>query len=573
MITVKIDEPIKLQSTFFSPKSGFVSFQYNYKIVEFIKSLSTRVYHPDTKTWEIPETLISKLCNELSEFDIEITGEMVKKKATNTNILPKGFEFKTQPFNHQLEGVMFGLGMPTFILGDEQGLGKTKQGIDLALARRQSDKIKRCLIICGVNGNKYNWEEEVAVHSNEKSWILGSRFRKRTNKRYEGSSQEKLDDLNNLPKDFFLITNIETLRQLSRREKNKKIFPIADKISQLCASGEIGMIIFDECHKAKNPDSDQGKALLKTNAKFMVAMSGTPLMNSPLDLYMPLKWLGYEGHSFYQFKNHYCMLGGFGGSEIVGYKNLGELRSMVEKIMLRRLKNEVLDLPPKIPKVEYVEMNASQSKIYDEIKKQLIEEIDKIAIGPNPLAQMIRLRQATGYPGILSTSITESAKMDRMVELVDDFVDNDAKCIIFSNWESITEVARKKLAKYNPGYITGDVDTEQRMAAVQRFQKDPDCKVIIGTIGAMGTGITLNAASEVIFLDEPWNRALKDQAEDRSHRIGTKGTVNITTIICKDTIDERIHDIVYKKGRLSDMLVDGNGDIKDKKGLASHLLS
>ena len=86
---------------------------------------------------------------------------------------------------------------------------------------------------------------------------------------------------------------------------------------------------------------------------------------------------------------------------------------------------------------------------------------------------------------------------------------------------------------------------------------DPKCKCIIGTIGAMGTGLTLTAASTVIFLDSPWNRANKEQAEDRAHRIGTKSTVNIITIVCKDTIDERIEELVYKKGLMADALVDG----------------
>lgn len=573
MIKIEIGKPDKIQPTHFSPNSGFISFPYNFEIIQYIKSLSNRVYNPKNKTWEVPQTLISKVCNDLSNFDIEISGEMVKHKPFNTNVLPKDFEFKTQPFKHQLEGVIFGLNNDTFLLGDEQGLGKTKQGIDLALIKKKENGFKHCLIVCGVNGNKYNWEDEINTHSNESSWILGSRFTKRENKRREGGSRDKLDDLNNLPDDFFLITNIETMRGLSKRKGRKKIFPIAEKIKQLCESGVIGMIIFDECHKSKNPDSDQGKAMLKIKADNMIAMSGTPLMNNPLDLYFPLKWLGYESHSFYQYKNFYCKLGGFGGREVIGYKNLGNLRQIVDKIMLRRLKSEVLDLPPKVHKVEYVEMDKNQTKIYNEVKGELIENIDKIKLSNNPLAMMIRLRQATAYPGILSSSHTESAKMDRMVEVVEDAVSNGSKCIIFSNWEQVTEVAKEKLAKYNPGYITGKVDTEQRMEHINRFQNDESCKVIIGTIGAMGTGLTLNAASEVIFLDSPWNRALKDQAEDRAHRIGTKGTVTVTTIVCKDTIDERIEDIVYKKGKMSDMLVDGNANKQDSKTIVNYILS
>ena len=108
---------------------------------------------------------------------------------------------------------------------------------------------------------------------------------------------------------------------------------------------------------------------------------------------------------------------------------------------------------------------------------------------------------------------------------------------------------------YNPAMIIGD--TKDRMAEVEKFQNDPTCYVILGSIGAMGTGLTLNAASNVIFLDEPWNKALKNQCIDRAHRPGTKNNVNIYTLICKNTVDEGVHKIVEKKGRLADQIVDG----------------
>lgn len=570
MITITIGEPNKLTATHFSPKSGFISFNYDANIVQYIKAMPTRIYIPEAKQWEIPMASISTLCNELSNYDIEIVGEMLKKHDDGINVLPKEFTFKTQPFNHQVEGVMYGLNHDTFLLGDEQGLGKTKQIIDLAVLRKRTEGLKHCLIICGVNGNKYNWQNEVSVHSDEKSWILGTRYTKKTNKEFIGSSQDKLDDLNKLPNALFIITNIETLRQLATKKGKTKVYPFADRINQLCESGQIGMIAFDECHKAANPDSEQGKAMLSTKGKYKIAMTGTPLMNKPLDLYFPLRWLGYEDHSFYSFKQHYCIFDEFGNPN--GYKNLGELRQVVEQVMLRRLKDDVLDLPPKVHTVEFVEMYTDQKKVYDEVKSALKENIDKLQVAPNPLAQMIRLRQATGYPGILSTEIKESAKMDRMLELVEEITSSGGKCVIFSNWEQIATVARQKLLPYRPAYIVGNVPTEERFKEMDRFQKDANCKVIIGTIGAMGTGFTLNAASDVIFLDSPWNRALKDQAEDRAHRIGTKGTVNVRTIVCKDTIDEKIENVVYKKGKLSDMLIDGNAEIRNKSSFIQYML-
>lgn len=561
MIKIRIDKPEKLSGNILVKYSAFVSFDYNGTIVQYIKNMGTRVYNPENHTWEMPVSNIIGLCNKFENEEIEITGiyqDMETKKLDDIQI-PETYKFKTKPFSHQLDGVRFGLSKKKFLLCDDQGLGKTKQIIDLAGCLNEVNPIKKVLIVCGVNSLKYNWQSEIEIHSNEKGWVLGTRFRK-NGKSYEGSSNDKLADLNNLPDCKFIITNIETLRAGAKKvSKTKYSFPIAEKIAELCKSGEISMIAFDECHKAKNPTSLQGRAMSLISAEYMVAMSGTPLMNNPLDLYFPLHWLGYEQHSFYQFKQHYCKFGGYGGTEIVGFKNLEEIRALMDEIMIRRLKMEVLDLPEKMHQVEYVEMGSKQRIIYNEVYNGIMSSLNKVKFSDNPLSMLIRLRQATGYTGILSDTIKESAKLDRMEELVSELAESGKKCIIFSNWSNITSIAKERLKKYNPAYITGDTSPNERMEEVSRFQNNDCCKVIIGTIGAMGTGLTLTAGQTVIFLDSPWNRALKDQAEDRAHRIGTQGTVNIITLVTKGTIDERIEDIVYKKGLISDALVDGKG--------------
>ena len=324
-------------------------------------------------------------------------------------------------------------------------------------------------------------------------------------------------------------------------------------------------------HKCKDVTSIQGKHLLKLQAETMISMTGTPLMNNPLDLFIHLKWLGYEKHPFYSFKQHYCVFGGFGGYQIVAYKNLDQLKAQFEDIMLRRLKKDVLDLPDKIYTTEYVEMTKNQQKIYNDVYNDLSDNIDKVEAAINPLAELIRLRQATGYTGILSSTIQESAKLDRLEELIEEIVENGNKAIIFSNWTSMTNPTYERLQKYNPAIITGE--TKDRVAEQDKFINDKNCKVIIGTTGAMGTGLTLTAANTVIFLDEPWNKALKDQAEDRAHRIGTKSNVNIITIICKNTIDERIHDLVEQKGRMSDLIVDSKLTKQNRHNLVNFLLS
>lgn len=567
VITVRIGEPDKLQNAVIVKQSAFVSFNYDAEIVAFIKSLSTRVYHPDTRTWEIPVQYLPKFCNTFNNDTIRISGIYKNISDRITSDIPSDYTFKTKPFPHQIDAVKFGLANPHWLLCDEQGVGKTKSVIDWIGCLDQIKPINKVLIVCGVNSIKYNWRKEISVHSDNDSWVLGTRFRKNGSE-YVGGSKERLYDLDNLPEAKFIITNIESLRTGVEKSKqgNKTVykFPIAEKIQELCDKGEISAIVFDEAHKCKDITSLQGRAMCSIKAEYMVALTGTPIMNSPLDSFFLLKWLGYENHSFYEFKMHYCVMGGFNGHDVVGYKNMAQLRSSLNAIMLRRLKSEVLDLPPKIRKIELVDMNAKQDILYKEVMAGIKTNINKIRFSANPLAMLIRLRQVTGCPEILSDKVHESAKLDRMEELVEELALSNQKCIIFSNWTEVTSVVKKRLAKYKPAYITGETKDTERMNEINRFQTDPSCKVIIGTIGAMGTGLTLTAAQTVIFLDSPWNRALKDQAEDRAHRVGTAGTVNIITICCKNTIDERIEALVDKKGAISDALVDGKmsaGDI------------
>ena len=550
MININIKASEKLNNDF----SAFISFDYDNLIVNTLRELPFKFYNKDTTTWEIPTDKVLTIISNLQGFEIELKGNLSLLNPKPFNLdLPKGFEFKTNPFEHQKFGVQYGLQHDRWFLGDEQGLGKSKQVIDIAVIRKIEMGYKHCLIVCGVNTLKWNWVNEIHTHSNEDAWILGQKTTRKGTIRI-GSTKDKLNDLIHLEKypddlPYFIITNIESFRD----EK------IAEQISKLCNLGIINMCAADEMHKCKNPQVQQTKGFLKCLSECRIGMTGTPLMNSPLDLYVILKWLGYESHAFYSFKKHYCIMGGYGGYEVVGYKNMEQLTAQINDIMLRRLKSEVLDLPEKTYIDEIVEMETKQSKLYDEIEAGIKNEL---AMGTldltNPLSTLIRLRQCTGYTGIVSDCIFESAKLDRMEDLIEEAVSNNQKVIVFSNWTQMTDIVEQRLNKYNPAVITGETNDSYRQSMVTKFQEDNNCKVIIGTIGAMGTGLTLTAGSVVIFLDEPWNRALFDQAVDRAHRIGAKSNVTIYSLMCKDTVDERIHDIIYKKGVMSDAIIDGN---------------
>lgn len=559
MIVVDIRKHDKLSNNLYS---AFITFDYNSEIVDKIRNYPFRFYNANAKEWEIPTENVQDFVNSMGRYDIKLTGELSQLNEKKVDVdIPEGFHFKTKPFNHQEKGLEYGMKYDRWFLGDEQGLGKSKQVIDIAVARKIKYGYKHCLIVCGVNTLKWNWMNEIHTHSDENSFILGQRTLKNGILTI-GSMNNKLNDLDNIDElPYFIITNVESFRNED----------FANKVKDLCKKGKINMCAADETHKMKNPSSQQTKGFLKCLPECRIAMTGTPLMNNPMDLYVILKWLGYENHAFYSFKQHYCVMGGYGGYEIVGYKNMDQLTNQINSIMLRRLKKDVLDLPEKIYVDEYVDMLPKQSEIYKEVQMDIKAHIDEIKFDNNPLSTLIRLRQATGYTGILSSSIQESAKLDRMVDLVDEAVSNDDKCLVFSNWTQMTDEIVKRLKQYNPALITGQTKDSDRTIQQDKFMNDDSCKVIVGTIGAMGTGLTLTAGTTVIFLDEPWNKALFEQAVDRAHRIGTKNNVTIYSIMCKGTIDERIHDLIYKKGQMSDAIIDGK-IVGNKTEILNYLL-
>ena len=543
--------------------SLYVTFDFDMRIVEVIRSFSTKFWNAEDKIWELPINKLTELTTKIDWCEFDITADEYVTLEKPEIKVPDNFNFKTNPYDHQIVGFNYGLQNDRWLLGDEMGLGKTKQVIDIAVAKKLQKGYKHCFIVCGVNGLKWNWRNEVYTHSNESAYILGQKVK--GNKISIGSNKDKLNDVKNLANidSYFIITNVETLRDET----------INEELQKLCKDGTIGMIAFDECHKAKNPTTQQGKGILKLQAETMIAMTGTPLMNNPMDLYIILKWLGYEKHAFYSFKKHYCVMGGFGGYEIVGYKNLDELQEQLDDIMLRRKKEEVLNLPEKTYIEEYVEMSPAQKKIYNEVTNEIKDNIDQISIAPNPLAELIRMRQATGFTGILSSTVQESAKLDRMEELVEEAKENGKKVVIFSNWTQMTDVIYTRLTTkgFRIAQITGETPDAQRQSIVENFQTGR-YDAIIGTSGAMGTGLTLTAGTVEIFLDEPWNMALKEQCVDRCHRIGQKDNLTIYTLMCKDTIDERIHEIVEQKGEMANAIVDGKVTMNNKE-LLNYLLS
>lgn len=537
-----------------------VSFRYDVTILNKVKSLAERRYLPEEKAWEIPAYELPAL-TKLFEGEIETNDKIMdalkekeiadKREATQDRL--KGiepaipFEFKTAPLPHQIEAFNVGLKQNSILIGDQQGLGKTKESIDITVARKK--EIYKCLIVCGVNSVKYNWEAEIKTHSEESCTIFDDR-----------TMEKRVQHLNDWYKsnDFFGIINIESLRNEA----------VQDALYVGIKDSYIGAIIVDEIHKAKNGRSQQGKALRMLKAPIKIGLTGTPIMSKAEDLWNILTWLGVEHRNVWQFRNAYCVMGGYGGYKVVAYKNLESLNGLLNTVMLRRTKAEVLDLPPKVHQIEYVELTRKQQLIYRDIRNGIIQDLENILTSVNPLTSTLRLRQLTG--GLFTD---DNPKLDRIKDMLEEeIIPNGEKAIIFSQWKEVTAIYKEALSAYNPIYITGNVDPAERQKEVNRFQTDPECKVAIGTIGAMGTGLTLNKATYVFFIDKAWTSGENEQAEDRSHRIGTTGTVTIISMIAKNSIDEGVEDYLKENKDLFDKVVDGKGQNVDMRALLNKLL-
>ena len=435
----------------------------------------------------------------------------------------------------------------SWLLLDPPGLGKTLQTIYIAQELKLRYGIEHCLIICGINTLKTNWKNEIEKHSDLSCRILGQRTTRRGRVVVDGIP-ERIKQLQEPIDEFFVITNIETLRDdtiiklLRKNSKNK-----------------FDMVVVDEIHTTKNPTSAQGKNLLKLNgARFKIGATGTLLMNNPLDMYVPLKWIGADRSTYTNFKYYYCRYGGIFGNELVGFKNIDTLKSQLDKYSLRRSK-DILSLPPKTIINEYVDMNTSQMNFYDNIKDGIISQVDKVKMSTaNLLAMIARLRQATVLPSMLTTEPIQSSKIIRAVDLAEQILNGGDKVVIFSTFKQPVYELYDHLEKFGAVIGTGDSKDADIENAIYNFQNNDNVRVFLGTWSKCGTGITLTQARYMIFLDTPWTNSAYEQAQDRIYRIGTSKPVFIYNLIANESIDERVLEIITDKKYLSDYVIDGD---------------
>jgi len=592
-----------------------VSFPYDAGIVDIVKSVPGKCWLPNAKMWTIPKEHLGFLLNELKGTRYEPLINIVSDEHINENAdidktteipdidltdVPFYVQEGSKPFSHQLDFMKWCIAreqsdnLNGFLLADEMGCGKSIELINLAIYNKEHYGFKHCLIICCTNSAKYNWMDEIRKHTNGEyePYLIGSRLKKSGDVKFDTTGKDKCKDLitwkkyskdceQELP--YFIIMNIEALRYTEGRQ-----YAIADAIINKINSGEINMIALDEIHKNASAKSQQGKQLLRikkyTKQNCMwIPMTGTPITKQPMDVFVPLRLC--EGHtveSYYKWCQYFCIYGGFGDHVVLGYRNIPRLKNILQHNMIRRLKDDVLDLPPKIHYTEYVENTPYQRKLYTQVANDIINNKDEIMLAVNPMTKLLKLRQVNGSPELVDTEISpndsdylkKNARLVRLLELLEEAHERGEKTVVFSNWvEPLRTLYTFISKKYKTCVFTGTMSAQDREKHKKTFIENPNYTVLLGTIGAAGTAHTFTVARNVIFYDVPWNPSDKEQAEDRCHRAGTTQSVNIFTLVAKDTIDDKVEQILSTKSGISKYIVDGRIDLSRNPELFDLLLA
>ena len=551
-----------------------IKFDYNEYIVDALKTLPTYNYDKKNKLWEVPICYLGRVLDSLTFLD-EIQLKLLDTPPESSgfhfnrkfNLEPlseiEKASFKVYPFPHQLEAVDFLLKQEKALLLDGCGVGKSFEMILFAETLKKRGIIDHCLVITGIAGLRSNWEKEIAKFSTESSVVIGKYITRTGTTRYR-SMIKRAEQLKNKLDEFFVLINVESIRDSKVVEAIKT------------SENKFGLILFDEAHKIGAPNTDQYNNLMKLDADFKVAATGTLIVNSPLSAFPSLKFTDNDKATLTNFKSQYCNFGGFGNKQIIGSKNLDILREEIASCSIRRTLYDVRkDIPELTIDVEYLEMEEDQQKFYEAIKEGVKEEADKIDLkAGNLLALTTRLRQATACPSVLTTQTIESIKVNRAFEYIQEICSQGEKVVVFSVFKEPLHRLTTKLDGFRYSLNTGDVSDDVAFNNMNRFQEDPNEQVFLGTFGKCGTGFTLNSSMYLVCIDTPYTFSLFEQGYQRIYRVNNERPAFVKVLVCGETIDERVQHIVETKKELGEYLVDGvemNGQISS--GLEDELRS
>ena len=445
---------------------------------------------------------------------------------------------------YQRAGIAFASAREATIIADEMGLGKTIQAIGVV---NDNPSIHRVLVICP-NSLKLNWAREL------RKWLV----RPLT----VGVASSK----DGWPSTDIVVINYDILAKFQNR-----------------LEFYWDLLVVDECHYVKNPKSQRAKAVVGYRSKEKVssgiqarrkiAMTGTPILNRPIEIFPVLSWLDRRSWpSMFKFATRYCAgTKNRFGWDFTGASNLEELQDRLRStIMIRRLKADVLkELPPKrrqvieVPANGTAELVARQRREWEANEASLTAMRTRVELAKVSEDQEEYRRAVESLREGMRAAFTEGAKLAHdvalakvpyVVEHVSDAIES-GKVILFAHHLDVV-AAYKQAFGDAAVVVTGQVEIADRQAAVDRFQSDPTCKVFIGGIKAAGVGLTLTASAHVVFAELDWVPGNMSQAEDRAHRIGQRDSVLVQHLVLEGSLDATIAQRLIEKQDVIDRALD-----------------
>ena len=440
-----------------------------------------------------------------------------------------------EPMKHQKEAIEKLLVNNKFILADDMGLGKTTSSIIASL----ESGAKKILIICPAS-LKINWKREIENYSDKKVLIVDG-------KKWDSSFN-------------YFIINYDIIKNYHTIDKEEEI-----ESYKLISNEKFDLVIIDEAHYISNSTAQRTKLInnIVTMIPKVWLLTGTPMTSRPINFYNLLKivespvalnWQGYVRRycAGYQFN--------VGGKKIWntnGASNLDELREKTKNIILRRMKNDILDLPEKLVSPVFLDL---VSTFYNEELEEFIritkdnKNKESISVTIN---RLMKIRQ-----------VIASEKVPYTCELIDKVLEQGKKVIVFTNFTSSLDMLHEKYKK-NSVTLDGRMSKEKRQQNVDKFQNEDKVKIFISNIKAGGVGITLTSAEVVIMNDLSFVPSDHSQAEDRAYRYGQKNSVLVYYPIFENTIEMIVYNILQKKKNVIEQVM---GDGEYSKSFANSLL-
>ena len=453
------------------------------------------------------------------------------------------YKFKTKPYEHQLIALSKSWNKREYAYFMEMGTGKSKVLIDNIAMLYDKGGIDAAIIVAP-KGVYRNWsEKEIPMHMPEHVLSQMAVWNPSPTKAQKKELVKLFDITHDLK---ILVINVEAF-------STKKGVAFVEKF--ILAHNPL--LAVDESTTIKNPKAQRTKNLLKLsiNTKYRRILTGFPVTRSPLDLYSQCYFLspdllGYA--SYYSFQNRYAQLinrkmGARSFRQVVGYQNLEELTKNVNEFSYRVLKKDCLDLPDKVYQRREVELTPEQKKVYKELKDYAMAELEshEIVSVTSVLTQILRLHQVVC--GFVKHDNGEEVeiKNNRVDELINILEEARGKTIIWANYQydikRILRTLKDITGAESVATYYGETPDEERQEVIRRFQ-DPNSqlKYLISNVQTGGYGITLTAATTVVYYSNNYDLEKRLQSEDRAHRIGQTNKVTYIDLISKGTVDEKI---------------------------------